>query len=520
MKKISYLIILLFAFLSCNIPEENAFAKVERINTQDAYSRYLKDFPGGKYNQQIKNKRQILDSIDVIISTFLGNEQRNYYGDSLPDTLEVIWKFYLGKALSPAYGEQKIWKGAGWTGQPLLINEKGKLYIVQGAYDYGLHKIDALTGQQLWIYKFDDILKATGTLYVNKNAENYEDRYVIMQGSRKGWDKDKTSQYCWSFRAVSYITGLELWRLNSEATDSYSRDVDGSPVVVNDTAYLALENALFTVFNPDYRDGVQLDEYVSPNVYKQLQYYTIADTIAHGSDLVAEASPTVLNGRIYTPSGTGWIYGYNINQGKNDWEFYIGADLNGSMPVTSDECLLVPIEKQYVAGNGGVMKIDPSKRPEHSVVWFMPTDTVTWIHWEGGIIGSVTINDKTKKEDDPSIAIFLDCAGYLYFVDHMHVNNDTLVDGPNKKNKFHPPVVLAKVKSWPTISTPIIVQNRVLAATDKGLFLYQFGYEEGEFKVNLIAQISKMSCDATPITWNGRIYLASLDGYLYCLGRK
>ena len=33
----------------------------------------------------------------VIIGTFLGNEKRNYYGNRAPDTLEVIWKHYLGK---------------------------------------------------------------------------------------------------------------------------------------------------------------------------------------------------------------------------------------------------------------------------------------------------------------------------------------------------------------------------------------------------------------------------------------
>ncbi|MEA3450563.1 MAG: PQQ-binding-like beta-propeller repeat protein [Bacteroidota bacterium] len=520
MKNLLFLFTIVLLLFSCHSEERNAFDDAIGLNTEIAYSEFIKNYPDGFYINEAKDLRQKLDSINIIISTFLGNEQRNFYGDSLPDRLDTIWRFYLGEGLSPAYGKDKIWKGAGWTGQPLLVNENGQLFVIQGAYDYGIHKIDALTGKQKWEYKFDDILKGTATIWINKNAQKIENRYVIIQGSRKGWNKDKSSKYCWSLRAVSYITGKELWRHNSISTDSYSRDVDGSALVINDTAYLALENAIFTVFNPDFTKGHKVEQFISPKIYKEIKYYTIADTVAHGSDLVPEASPTLLNNKIFTPSGTGWIYGYNIEKGKNDWEFYLGADLNGSLPVTFDNCFLVSIEKQYITGKGGVMKIDPTITGEKAVKWFMPTDTVTWIHWEGGIVGSTTINEKTKKLDEPYIAVFLDCAGDLYFVDYEHVNKDTLVWGPNKKHKYHPPVLLAKIKAHPTISTPIIVQNRVLAASDKGMYLYEFGFKNDVFIVELIDFIPEISCDATPITWNGRIYIASLDGYLYCLGKK
>ena len=86
----------------------------------------------------------------------------------------------------------------------------------------------------------------------------------------------------------------------------------------------------------------------------------------HGNDLVSESSPTLLNDRIYTLSGTGRIYGYNMKSKKNDWEFYIGTDMNGSAPATDDGCLLIPIEKQYMPGPGGVMKINPSKPIRHN----------------------------------------------------------------------------------------------------------------------------------------------------------
>ena len=61
--------------------------------------------------------------IRVINGTFLGNEGRNYSGDRAPDRLDVIWKHYLGKGetvISRKIGSVE-WKGAGWTGQPLMV---------------------------------------------------------------------------------------------------------------------------------------------------------------------------------------------------------------------------------------------------------------------------------------------------------------------------------------------------------------------------------------------------------------
>ena len=126
--------------------------------------------------------------IDIKIPTFLGNEKRNFYGNSLPTKLEVIWKINLGKGetvISRKIGTQ-IWAGAGWTGQPLLVMENNVPYLIQGAYDHNLKKINAQTCEIVWQYQFDDVVKGTGTIWENKNCENFEDKYVILQGSRVG----------------------------------------------------------------------------------------------------------------------------------------------------------------------------------------------------------------------------------------------------------------------------------------------------------------------------------------------
>jgi len=458
-------------------------------------------------------------NVEILIESFLGNKQRNFYGNEAPNKLKTVWKLYLGKGVSPAYGKEKVWKGAGWTGQPLLVKENNNLFLIQGAFDYNLKKINASTGKIIWQYKFDDILKGTGTILENKNATDLKNKYIILQGSRYGYWNDFNDKYIPSFRAVSYITGEELWRLNVKKTDCYSRDVDGSAIIVNDTAYLALENGIFTVFNPDPKKQKMLDGKLQPEVIQEIQYYTKKDIELHGNDLVSESSPTLLNDRIFTLSGTGRIYGYNLKTKKNDWEFYIGSDLNGSAPATNDNCLLIPVEKQYIKGNGGVMKINPSKPKGERVIWYYPTKSKKWYHWEGGIIGSVTCNDYYISDNEKHFAVFLDITGELTVVDHKNVDKNKMVLGPDNKTMYPTPKLIAKTQIPGTISTPIIVKDKIIATTDNGIYLYQLvKNKDNSYILLLLDKVDNLEIDATPIVWNRKVYIASRNGYMYCFG--
>lgn len=456
---------------------------------------------------------------EVVIGTYLGNEQRNYYGNEAPEKLDLIWKLYLGEGISPAYGNPlKTWKGAGWTGQPLYIREETGDYLILGAFDYNLKKIKAETGEIVWEYRFDDIIKGTGTFWENKNDTNIESRYMIIQGSRLGYWNNINDKYIPSLRAISYLTGKELWRLNSKRTKSYSRDVDGSALVINDTAYLALENGLFTVFDPDPGNIELTDGRLQPKIHKEIKYYTDYDVKFHKNDVVSESSPSILNGVIYTASGSGRVYGYDIKSGKNVWEFYTGTDMDGSPAVTYDNCIMVSVEKQHMPGQGGVLKLDPSKPPEKAVVWYFPTENKKWFHWEGGIIGSVAVNDTYVGKDDVHIAAFIDVAGHLYIVQHDEIDPTKTAIAPDAKTKYPTPKLLFDEKIEGTISTPIIVKDKIVAATDKGLFLYKIDLKNN--KLILLDHIPDMEIDATPIAVDGKIYIACRDGFLYCFGEK
>jgi outer membrane protein assembly factor BamB len=99
--------------------------------------------------------------IEFIITTFLGNEQRNFYGTNPPDDIEILWKTTIGcgETVIPNVAKDTVKMcGAGWTGQALMIRENNELFLIQGCYDYKLKKINAENGKIIWEYSFNDVI--------------------------------------------------------------------------------------------------------------------------------------------------------------------------------------------------------------------------------------------------------------------------------------------------------------------------------------------------------------------------
>lgn len=461
-----------------------------------------------------------ISNIELINRTFLGNWKRQYYGNEAPNRLDPLWKFFLGKGktvISKNIGE-KEWAGSGWTGQPLLVKENNKLFLIQSSLDHHLRKIDASSGQMIWQNKFDDAIKGTGTLWINEESPTLDQSILILQGSRRGYEKDLYSKYVPSYRGISYFSGEELWRMDVIRTASYSRDVDGSALTIGGTAYIGLENALFTVFDPNPLSAILQDGMLQPKIYQQLKLYNQNDQIRHGGNLVVESSPALLNNKIYITAGSGHVYGYDLNQNKLVWDFYIGSDMDGSPVVTEDECLLVTVEKQYISGKGGVFKLDPSKSPGESVVWYQPVEDDSVVSWQGGVIGSASVNDATRDGGAPGLSAFIGIDGFLYVVNHMEIDTASgFVDGPNNKFKYPQPRLVFKKQIGPSISTPIIVGNKLVATGYKGIYLFEF---DTSLNFKLLDTWGRSAIESTAIVHNRRLYVGARNGYLYCLGEK
>ncbi len=455
------------------------------------------------------------DSIRILVGTFLGSDFRNYYGDSIGDKLDVVWKTFLGKGTTIVNAERGVeeWFGAGWTGQPLVVQEKDRTFLIQGSFDHRLKKIDAETGEVAWNYEYDDILKGTGTIWINDSAPDPLNRIVILQGSRKGVQNSMHAPVASSFRAVSYFTGKELWRMNVAHTDSYSRDVDASALILRDTAYIGLENGKFVEFDPG--KSVIADDTVNhPRVFSETPLYTAADHASHGGNLVTESSPVRIGGHIYIAAGSGHVYGYNLATHAIDWDFFIGSDIDGTPVVTADSCLLVAVEKQYIKGQGGVFKLDPRRDTSSCVEWYFPTGDFDFSSWKGGVIGSVSVNDRYNDGSFPHLAAFTGIDGNLHVVCYDELSTGATAEGPDGKKTYPLPVEQFTMRTGPSISTPVFAGNKLIAAGYNGIHLFRFD-TAGNF--SLTAKYPGIY-EASPVADRGRVYIASRDGFLYCFG--
>ncbi|MBN2781083.1 MAG: PQQ-binding-like beta-propeller repeat protein [Candidatus Marinimicrobia bacterium] len=451
--------------------------------------------------------------LTLINPTYLGNEQRNYYGNAAPSRLDIIWKTDIGEGRTKVGQAERVWKGSGWTGQPLMLEENGRLFLVHGSLDHRVRKIDALGGEVIWTCEFPDAIKGTGTLWQFGDRS----RTMLIQGSRRGLNASTWSTELYPLRALDIADGSEIWRYHVMRGESFSTDVDGTPLIYRDTVYLGLENGYFVVFDPDPERTVPYKQYFRPKTLEKHPLFNDGDKILHGQNLVTESSPARLGNRLYITAGSGHVYGYDLTTRKIEWDFFVGADMDGSPVVTFDSCILVPVEKEYISGQGGVFKLDPSKPADSScVVWYFPTgdDATAGSAWKGGVVASPAVNDLTRPENLPHIAGFSAIDGYLYLVEHD--STDTArVWGPNREHRYPKPRLIASRWVGKGISTPLLIGNRIVSASYSGVSLFEFSPEG---KVLRLQRRYIGGVESTPFVHNKRIYVGSRDGYLYCLG--
>jgi len=456
----------------------------------------------------------IQDNVIIKYGTFLGNEKRSFYGKGpVPANLNVLWKVNLGSGETELDGKIQKWAGWGWTGQPILIEENKKDYLIAGSYSHKLRKIEADTGKIIWEYSFNDVIKATPAALKDRNG-----RVIILCGSRKGVHRALGDRDIYSFRAVS-LEGKEIWRLCPEKTGSTSRDVDGTCIYDTGTEriYLGAENGIFYVLNPwksKEKRGIK-----NPRLIARIPLYNEEDLRKHHGDIYIESSPSLSGDIIYISSGSGHIYGINRKTLKIVWDFYTGTDINGTVPISNDGCLFVALEKQYIRGKGGALKLNPAKRPEEAVEWFFPTGDRTYAKWSGGIIGSIAINDEYNTYPERSLAAFNAIDGYLYVVSRNKLEKNKYSE-LNRKRCSVPRLIFKKYIGG-SISTPVFIDNYLITCGyDCRLHVFKISFGRA-IKLKEVATFQAHGMiESTPLVWNNRIYISSRDGYLYCLGSK
>lgn len=459
------------------------------------------------------NYCQSLDNIKLINPTYLGNDQRNYYGNIAPSKLNIKWKHELGVGITNISNSNRTieCKGAKRTCQPLLINENDTLYIIQGGCNHQIKKINAENGVVIWAYQFDDIINSTGTIWKNSSKNKNHPGYQLIQGSRIGVGKKLNDENAESLRAISLKTGKEIWRFNVKKTPSFSRDVDASCLIYKDSLFIGLENGIFEILDPKNENLIKNGDFYNPKILAEIPLYNDSDIIFHQNNLIIESSPARLGERIYIASASGHIFGYNLESHKLDWDYYIGADIDGSTIITKDSCILIGFEKQYLEGYGGVLKIKLNSNQKNNTEWFFPIENSKSQNWGGGVIGSVGIDDQYNSLEKKKAA-FVGVNGVLYVVNHNSISKNK-IKGPHLKKDFFMPELIYSRDIGLSVSTPIFVNNKLIVGSSKGLWLFEFI----DNKIKLLDHF-KSSFESTPVVHNKNIYIASTDGFLYCFG--
>ncbi|MBN2247575.1 MAG: PQQ-binding-like beta-propeller repeat protein [Coriobacteriia bacterium] len=505
----------------CVPPESSAVAPVVRPRLESVLPTVTIEIP------EPDGPNPDVDGIKI--ASFLGGETRRFYGiGPVPETLEVIWRTSIGSGTTGGTASSSgmvQWAGTGWTGQPALVREGGKLYLLVGGFDHNLVKIDAETGEELWSYTFDDVIKGSPTVFRMPDTG----KLAVVCGSRRGFPRSIADASIAPVRCVDFETGEELWRLTAPRTRSYSRDADSSPVMIGDTLYVAIETGHVYAIDPaktEERDGHRW-----PVIKAEQVLLGDSRASSHGGNLVLESSPSVIGDTIYLASGAGHVYGLDKDDLSVVWDHWIGSDLDGSPVTTSDGHILQAVEKQYIPGSGGVLKLDPRKPGEDAVVWFFPTANRTFADWQGGVIGSVAVNDSYGSDARrPALAAFTAIDGNLYVISQDETEGT--VAGPQAQSGVPTPKLVFKQNVGGGISTPLMVDDYIIqGGYGATMNVFRIDYEaEGGVPlkdrsgnqwtvgVEKIASFAAGSFESTPIVWQGRIYVGSRDGSFYCLG--
>ena len=242
-----------------------------------------------------------------------------------------------------------------------------------------------------------------------------------------------------------------------------------------------------------------------------------ADT--HGRDLAPEASPARWRDLAVVAGGNGRVYLIDPRHGRVHREIVLGGDIDGTPVVTPDGCVLVTTEQQHVPGQGGVFKIDPARPPNRAVLWFEPAGAARFCHWQGGLVGSATHNGAAAGDTRfPPMAAWIGVDGKLVVV--RHDITDAAAESawcPLKLRQLPRPQVVFSLTIGGSIATPVwAADGRLVVPWDRGLVMLEYVAARGTFR--MLARMDGPGFDATPLIHDGRVYAASRDGWLYCLG--
>lgn len=425
--------------------------------------------------------------------TFRGNPNRRFYGvGPVPTNPTVQWTYPKDRAMcrqSTAKGETKQWCGAGWTGQPAVVERDGRTWLIFNGYDGAVHFVDAMTGEDiLEPFQTGDIIKGTVTM----DPDGYP---LLYTGSRDNY-----------YRVLALDRGpkaVELWKLSADAVSPtmWNNDWDGSALVLDDWLVEGGENSQLHVvkLNRGYAaDGTVL---VAPELVFHAPGWDaqlLRDLAGRSaSEVSIENSVAVNDDTVYFGNSGGLVQGWDLaplrtgGTPTRTFRFWMGDDTDASVVV--DDAGFLYVGAEYERENarsrevGQFAKLDPRK-PDDPLVWSFHDDGSA----PAGIWSTAAITD--------GVVVLTTNGGRVVGLDQA--TGESLWEF-----RLAAPV-------W---QSPVIV-DKVLIQGDCNGVLHAYDFSDPRMQPVETWSVEVGGCiEATPAVWKGRIYFATRGGRFFAL---
>lgn len=428
------------------------------------------------------------------VLTFRGNPTRTYYGRGpVPSAPKVAWFTPADGGMcssSSVGGTARTWCGMGWTGQPAVFERDDRTWVVFGAYDAAVHFLDGDTGEPILpALQTDDIIKGSATV----DPDGFPLVYI---GSRDNF-----------YRVIAIDRPGQaevLWRLSADAVSPtlWNNDWDGAGLVLDDFLLEGGENSQFHAVK--LNRGYGSDGLVS--VAPQLVFNTpswddqvIADLAGNRArEMSIENSVAVVGNTAYYANSGGLVSGWDLGplvsgtgRPQQTLRFWTGDDTDATIVIDDEGYLYVSVE--YERGNaraaevGQLMKLDP-RRPEDPLVWsFEDRGTTPAGFWATPALHRDVLISATN-------------GGQLLALDRANGEQLWSIE-----------------LTGPTWQSPVVVDDVLIYGDCNGVLR---GYDVSDPRVQPpeLWEVRLGGCiEATPVVWNGTIYIGTRGGRFFAL---
>jgi outer membrane protein assembly factor BamB len=430
----------------------------------------------------------------VGLTMFRGTPTRTFHGTGpAPLDPEVLWRFPDAAMCgsSPVGGEDRVWCGTGWTGQPVVWERPdGVTEVIFGAFDKRVHFLDAATGERTRPdFAAGDIVKGSVVL----DPDGFPLLYVGSRASR------------YMVVALDRETPTEIWSLPSNYVKGrWNNDWDSSAVIHNGYLLEGGENSWWFAVRLNRSIGADGLVAVAPEVVATVPAWSEETLGAIGDQQSIESSTAVFNDTAYFGNGAGRVVGVDLSSlelGMADvvFDFWMGDDVDSTIVIDSAGMLYVTpqidLATPRAAEVGQLAKLDPA-RPDDPVVWSLEIPSVGAA--AGGAWATPALHDGLLYlPTNPGELLAVDIAtGVVVWRDDVGSH------------------------AW---SSPVVVDESLIVAVNCGAEPALRAYDISDPRRPVVRwdiPVGDECLESTPAVWNGRLYVGSRDGYFYAIGDR